>query len=73
MMPAAHAIGGAEPLVDILDAPDSAVLGFVTRIEKSQYVGGGTVTFLFRCRSRGANSVETTSAEQLLKVLSVPE
>ncbi|MEO6015668.1 MAG: MipA/OmpV family protein [Polaromonas sp.] len=38
----AHAIGGTEPLVDILNAPGSAGLGFATRIETSPYVGGGT-------------------------------
>lgn len=38
----AHAIGDTEPLVDILNAPGSAGLGFVTRIETSPYVGGGT-------------------------------
>ncbi len=38
----AHAIGGTEPLVDILNAPGSAGLGFATRIEASPYVGGGT-------------------------------
>ena len=38
----AHAVGGTEPLVDILDAPGSAGLGFVTRIETSPYKGGGT-------------------------------
>lgn len=38
----AHAIGGTEPLVDILNAPGSAGLGFVTRIETSPYAGGGT-------------------------------
>ncbi len=48
MMPAlfavnmAHAIGGTEPLVDILNAPGSAGVGFVTRIETSPYAGGGT-------------------------------
>ncbi|MES2189642.1 MAG: MipA/OmpV family protein [Pseudomonadota bacterium] len=38
---AAHAIGGTEPLVDILNAPGSAGVGFVTRIETSPYAGGG--------------------------------
>ena len=38
----AHAIGGTEPLVDILNAPGSAGLGFATRVETSPYVGGGT-------------------------------
>ena len=38
----AHAVGGTEPLVDILNAPGSAGLGFVTRIETSPYKGGGT-------------------------------
>ena len=38
----AYAIGGTEPLVDILHAPGSAGLGFATRIETSAYVGGGT-------------------------------
>ncbi len=41
-MNAAHAIGGTEPLTDILNAPGSAGLGFVTRIENSPYVDGGT-------------------------------
>lgn len=38
----AHAVGGTEPLTDILNAPGSAGLGFVTRIETSPYKGGGT-------------------------------
>eukprot|EP01031_Cornospumella_fuschlensis_P013513 gene13513-16524_t len=41
-MNSAQAIGGTEPLVDILNAPGSAGLGFVTRIETSPYAGGGT-------------------------------
>lgn len=41
-MTSAHALGGTEPLTDILNAPGSAGLGFVTRIETSPYVGGGT-------------------------------
>lgn len=38
----AHAMGGTEPLVDVLNVPGSAGLGFATRIERSPYVGGGT-------------------------------
>ncbi|MES2402343.1 MAG: MipA/OmpV family protein, partial [Pseudomonadota bacterium] len=38
---AAYAMGGTEPLVDILNAPGSAGVGFVTRIETSPYAGGG--------------------------------
>ena len=38
----AHAVGGTEPLTDILNAPGSAGLGFVTRVETSPYKGGGT-------------------------------
>ena len=38
----AHAIGGTEPLTEILNTPGSAGLGFVTRMEASPYKGGGT-------------------------------
>jgi outer membrane protein len=38
----ARAMGGVEPLTEILDGPGSAGLGFVTRIEASPYQGGGT-------------------------------
>jgi MipA family protein len=38
----AHAIGGTEPLTEILHTPGSAGLGFVTRVEASPYKGGGT-------------------------------
>ena len=38
----AYAVGGTEPLVDILNAPGSAGIGLATRIETSPYVGGGT-------------------------------
>lgn len=37
-----HAAGNTEPLTDILSTPGSAGLGFVTRIERSPYLGGGT-------------------------------
>ena len=42
VLPAAHAVGGTEPLTDILDVPGSAGLGAATRIETSPYQGGGT-------------------------------
>ena len=41
-MSPAHAIGGAEPLTEILTAPGSAGLGIVSRIATSPYRGGGT-------------------------------
>lgn len=38
----ACALGGTDPVVDILTVPGSAGLGFVTRVETSPYRGGGT-------------------------------
>lgn len=40
-MASAHAGSGTEPLADILKAPDSAGMGFVTRSEASPYRDGG--------------------------------
>ena len=41
-MSPAHAVGGAEPLTEILTAPGSVGLGIAARIATSPYRGGGT-------------------------------
>ena len=41
-MSPAHAVGGAEPLTEILTAPGSAGLGLAARIATSPYRGAGT-------------------------------
>lgn len=43
---AARAQLGSDPLSDLISEPSSAALGFVTRVERSPYVGGGTRTDL---------------------------